>query len=90
MPNPPDASAPDGASEEDAVELRRVGEPAPTGPEHTEVGRFEMERAARLSGSRFGYLVGDTALVALALYRLRARGRLRPRPHPDAAARARA
>jgi seryl-tRNA synthetase len=29
-----------------------------------------MERAARLSGSRFGYLVGDTALVAMALYRL--------------------
>jgi seryl-tRNA synthetase len=28
-----------------------------------------MERAARLSGSRFGYLVGDTALLALALYR---------------------
>ena len=28
-----------------------------------------MERAARLSGSRFGYLVGDTALVAIALYR---------------------
>ena len=28
-----------------------------------------MERAARLSGSRFGYLVGDTALLAFALYR---------------------
>jgi seryl-tRNA synthetase len=70
VPNPPDPSAPDGDREEDAVELRRVGEPRPGGPEHTDVGRFEMERAARLSGSRFGYLVGDTALVALALYRL--------------------
>ena len=69
VPNPPDPSAPDGDSEEDAVELRRYGDPAPEGPEHTEVGRFEMERAARLSGSRFGYLVGDTALLALALYR---------------------
>jgi seryl-tRNA synthetase len=69
VPNPPDASAPDGDSEEDALELRRVGDPAPSGPEHTEVGRFEIERAARLSGSRFGFLVGDTALVALALYR---------------------
>ena len=38
--------------------------------EHTEVGRFDMERAARLSGSRFGYWIGDTALLALALYRL--------------------
>ena len=29
-----------------------------------------MERAARLSGSRFGYIAGDSALVAMALYRL--------------------
>ncbi len=70
IPNPPDASVPDGASEEDAQELRRVGEPRPEGPEHSQVGRFEMERAARLSGARFGYIVGDSALVALALYRL--------------------
>ena len=28
-----------------------------------------MERAARISGARFGFLVGDTARVALALYR---------------------
>src|SRR5262249_60083802 len=44
VPNPPDPSAPDGATEEDAVELRRWGDPPPDGPEHTEVGRFEMER----------------------------------------------
>jgi seryl-tRNA synthetase len=69
VPNPPDPSAPDGDTDEDAEELRRAGDPAPDGPEHTEVGRFEMERAARLSGSRFGFLVGDTALVAFALYR---------------------
>ena len=72
VPNPPDDSIPDGDTDEDAVELRRVGAPT-TGDdvkEATEVGRFELERAARLSGSRFGYLVGDTALLALALYRL--------------------
>jgi seryl-tRNA synthetase len=28
-----------------------------------------MERAARVSGARFGYVIGDTALVALAIYR---------------------
>jgi len=28
-----------------------------------------MERAARVSGSRFGYMIGNTALLALALYR---------------------
>ena len=39
------------------------------GPEHLELGRFDMERAARVSGSRFGYLIGDTALLSLALYR---------------------
>jgi seryl-tRNA synthetase len=70
VPNPPDPSAPDGDSEEDAEELRRWGDPPAEGPEHTAVGRFELERAARLSGSRFGYLLGDTALLALALYRL--------------------
>jgi seryl-tRNA synthetase len=69
VPNPPDPSAPDGSSDEDAEELRRVGEKGPPGPEHTEVGRFEMDRAARLSGSRFGYIAGDSALVAMALYR---------------------
>ena len=69
VPNPPDPSAPDGDSDEDAEELRRVGDPKPEGPEHTEVGRFEMERGARLSGSRFGYIAGNSALVAMALYR---------------------
>ena len=71
VPNPPEDGAPDGDTEDDAVELRRVGEPATVEEvrEATEIGRFEMERAARLSGSRFGYVVGDTALLALALYR---------------------
>jgi seryl-tRNA synthetase len=71
VPNPPDPSAPDGDTEEDAEEIRRWGEPPQLDQprEHTEIGRFEMERAARLSGTRFGYLLGDTALLALALYR---------------------
>ena len=71
VPNPPDDSAPDGDTEDDAVELRRVGEPSKlTDPkEHTEIGRFDLERGARLSGSRFGFIGGDSALVAFALYR---------------------
>ena len=71
VPNPPHPDVPEGQTEEDAAELRRVGEPPqPAEPkEHVEVGRFDMERAARLSGSRFGYLLGDTALLAFALYR---------------------
>jgi seryl-tRNA synthetase len=72
VPNPPHESVPDGDSEEDAVEVRRWGRTPelPEAREHTEVGRFDMERAARISGSRFGYVIGDTALLALALYRL--------------------
>ena len=71
VPNPPHESAPDGDTEEDAAELRRWGEPPKleSPREHTEIGRFEMERAAKVSGSRFGYIVGDSALAALALYR---------------------
>jgi seryl-tRNA synthetase len=71
VPNPPDDDAPDGDTDEDAVEIRRVGDPPRLADpkEHTDIGRFDMERAARLSGSRFGYLIGDTALLALALYR---------------------
>ena len=71
VPNPPSEDVPDGSTEDDVLELRRVGEP----PEldepraHTEIGRFDMERAARMSGARFGYWIGDTARLSLALYR---------------------
>jgi seryl-tRNA synthetase len=68
VPNPADPSSPDGDKDEDAEEIRVWGDPKPEGPEHTEVGRFEQERAARLSGARFGYIAGDTARVAMALY----------------------
>ena len=71
VPNPPHESAPDGDTEDDAEEIRRWGEPPQLAEpkEHTEIGRFDMERAARVSGSRFGYWLGDTALLAFALYR---------------------
>jgi seryl-tRNA synthetase len=71
VPNPPHETAPDGDTEDDAVELRRFGDPPALTEvkEASEVGRFELERAARLSGSRFGYIVGETALLAMALYR---------------------
>jgi seryl-tRNA synthetase len=70
VPNPPHESVPDGETEDDAREERRVGEPSETdGKEHLELGWFDMERGARLSGSRFGYIAGDAARVALALYR---------------------
>jgi len=72
VPNAPADDVPDGSTEDDSREVRRVGEPPELAEprDHLELGRFEMERAARMSGSRFGYWVGDTARVALALYRL--------------------
>jgi seryl-tRNA synthetase len=72
VPNPPDPSAPDGNSDEDAEELRRVGEPPQFSFEprdHLELAPIDMERAARISGSRFAYRLGDAALLELALYR---------------------
>jgi seryl-tRNA synthetase len=72
VPNPPHDDVPDGATEGDAREVRRVGQPPSLidARDHLELGRFEMERAARMSGARFGYWIGDTARLALALYRL--------------------
>ena len=72
VPNPPHDDVPDGSTEDDAREVRRIGQPPSLidPRDHLELGRFEMERAARMSGARFGYWVGDTARLALALYRL--------------------
>jgi seryl-tRNA synthetase len=72
VPNPPHESVPDEATDDSEGKIERVvGEPSKPGEakEHLELGRFDMERAAKVSGSRFGYLVGDTALLALSLYR---------------------
>jgi seryl-tRNA synthetase len=77
IPNPPQEDAPDGFGEQDARELRRVGEiPAFSFEprDHLELaepyGWIDVERASRVSGSRFAYRTGDLALTELALYRL--------------------
>ena len=76
VPNPPDVSAPAGFTDEDAVEIRRWGEPPSFDfpvRDHLDLaqalGWIDMERAAKVSGSRFAYRVGDVALLELALYR---------------------
>jgi seryl-tRNA synthetase len=76
VPNPPSYDAPDGLTDEDAVEIRRVGEPPSFDfpvQDHLDLaqafGWIDMERAAKVSGSRFAYRVGDVALLELALYR---------------------
>jgi len=76
VPNPPAEDTPDGFDEEDAVTVRRWGEPPSFDFEprdHLDLaqahGWIDAERAAKVSGSRFVYRVGDLALVELALYR---------------------
>lgn len=74
IPNLPDPSAPLGNREEDAELVRTVGEKPEFGfapRDHMELaGRLiDVERAARTSGSRFGYLLGDVALLWLSLNR---------------------
>jgi seryl-tRNA synthetase len=66
LPNLPAPDAPD----EDTV-LKEVGEAGKTGRDHLELAgpRIDMERAARLSGSRFAYLLGELVLLELALVR---------------------
>ena len=51
--------------------LREVGESGATGRDHLELAgpRIDMERGARLSGSRFAYLRGELVLLELGLVR---------------------
>ncbi len=72
VPNPAHESVPDEHVEDAEGEIvRRVGEPPALveAKDHLALGRYDMERGARLSGSRFGYIVGDAARLSLALYR---------------------
>ncbi|HEY6396761.1 MAG TPA: serine--tRNA ligase, partial [Solirubrobacteraceae bacterium] len=66
LPNLPAADAPGS----DTV-IREIGEAGATGEDHLELagGRIDMEHAARVSGSRFAYLLGDLVLIELALVR---------------------
>ncbi len=75
-PNIPHESAPDGFTDEDAVEVRHHGEPTAFDFEprdHVALGELlgvlDIERAVRTSGSRFVYLLGDIVLLQFALVR---------------------
>jgi len=60
----------DDAPAEDTI-LREVGEAGATGRDHLELAgeRIDIERGARLSGSRFAYLRGELVMLELALVR---------------------
>jgi seryl-tRNA synthetase len=76
IPNPPAEDTPNGTAEEDAVTVKHVGEPSSFDFEprdHLDLsaahGWIDVERGAKVSGSRFVYRVGDVALLEIALYR---------------------
>jgi seryl-tRNA synthetase len=58
------------AADSDTV-VKEVGDATKTGRDHLDLAgpRIDMERGARLSGSRFAYLRGDLVLLELALVR---------------------
>jgi seryl-tRNA synthetase len=76
-PNVPHDTAPDGFTEEDAVEVKRNHDEPPAFDfeprDHAELGEMlgvlDTERGARTSGSRFVYLMGDLVFVQFALMR---------------------
>jgi seryl-tRNA synthetase len=75
LPNLPHESVPDGASDDDNVEIRKWGDPrsAKGAEDHLDIGQrlgvIDTERAARASGSRFGFLLGATVHLEFALVR---------------------
>ena len=77
VPNLAHASAADGFAEEDSLEFKRWGEIPEHGyapKDHRELGAalgmIDIERAAKVSGSRFGYLTGPAVTVEFGLVRM--------------------
>ncbi|MDJ0791133.1 MAG: serine--tRNA ligase [Acidimicrobiia bacterium] len=76
LPNMTDPTAADGLEEEDAVEISRHGEPVSpsfTALDHVdlgvELGVLDIERATKISGSRFGLIKGKLAMLEFAVVR---------------------
>jgi seryl-tRNA synthetase len=77
VPNVPHESVPQGETDDDNEVLREVGDRPSFGFEprdHVDLGEalglLDLERAARVSGSRFAYLTGAAVLLEFALVRL--------------------
>ena len=74
LPNMTDSSAADGLEEDDAVEIKRVGKPTEFAFEVADhldlgvaLGVIDVERAVKISGSRFVLKKGKLALLEMAL-----------------------
>ncbi len=77
VPNVAHASAADGFAEEDSLEFKRWGDIPERGfpsKDHRELGAalgmIDIERAAKVSGSRFGYLTGPAVIIEFGLVRM--------------------
>ncbi|MCP8689216.1 serine--tRNA ligase [Marinobacterium sedimentorum] len=77
VPNLPDASVPEGLSEDDNVEVRRWGQPRTfdfTPKDHIDLGEqhgeLDFETAAKLTGARFAVMKGKIARMHRALIQL--------------------
>ena len=77
VPNLADPSAAYGFTDEDSLELKRWGEVPETDyplKDHRELGAalgmIDIERAAKVSGSRFGYLTGPAVIIEFGLVRM--------------------
>jgi len=73
VPNLVAPDAADGLTEEDNLELKRVGSPLTEGVDHASLGEslgiIDTIRGAKVSGSRFGYLKGKGAMLEFSLVR---------------------
>jgi len=73
VPNLVATDAADGFTDEDNVEIRRFGDAASEGADHAALGEslgiIDTARGAKVSGSRFGYLKGQGALLEFSLVR---------------------
>jgi seryl-tRNA synthetase len=73
VPNLVASDAADGFTEADNVEMKRVGDALTEGTDHATLGEHlgivDTIRAAKVSGSRFGYLKGKGAMLEFSLVR---------------------
>ncbi len=73
VPNLVDPTAADGFSDAENLEIKRIGDVFGEGVDHATLGQsldiIDTERAAKVSGSRFGYLKGKGAMLELSLVR---------------------
>ncbi|WP_370325970.1 serine--tRNA ligase, partial [Euzebya sp.] len=76
IPNVPHPDAPDGREDSDAVELSQFGtkptfdfEPRDHVAIGEQLGIIDIERAVKISGSRFAFLLGDAVMLEFALVR---------------------